>query len=136
MQIVRIGLSALALWVCAAAQVAADQITDIAMAPRLTIQGTPGATNQIQYCTNVSQPDWVALTNVVVAESPYWFVDVGAPPAPTRFYRVVVLAPSGMALIPAGSFTMGNCMNSSEGYSDELPLHTVYVSAFYMDRLT
>jgi formylglycine-generating enzyme required for sulfatase activity len=43
-------------------------------------------------------------------------------------------APSGMALIPAGSFTMGNCMNSSEGYSDELPLHTVYVSAFYMDK--
>ena len=43
-------------------------------------------------------------------------------------------APSGMALIPAGSFTMGNCMSSSEGYSDELPLHTVYVSAFYCDR--
>jgi hypothetical protein len=44
------------------------------------------------------------------------------------------VAPSGMALIPAGSFTMGNCMSSSEGYSDELPLHTVYVSAFYMDK--
>jgi formylglycine-generating enzyme required for sulfatase activity len=43
-------------------------------------------------------------------------------------------SPSGMALIPAGSFTMGNCMGSSEGYSDELPLHTVYVSAFYMDK--
>jgi formylglycine-generating enzyme required for sulfatase activity len=43
-------------------------------------------------------------------------------------------APSGMALIPAGSFTMGNCMDPSEGASDELPLHTVYVSAFYMDK--
>ena len=42
--------------------------------------------------------------------------------------------PEGMAFIPAGSFTMGNCMDPSEGYSDELPLHTVYVSAFYMDR--
>jgi formylglycine-generating enzyme required for sulfatase activity len=39
-----------------------------------------------------------------------------------------------MALIPAGSFTMGNCMDPNEGNSDELPLHTVYVSAFYMDR--
>ena len=29
---------------------------------------------------------------------------------------------------------MGNCMDPSEGYSDELPLHTVYVSAFYMDK--
>ena len=43
-------------------------------------------------------------------------------------------APSGMALIPAGSFTMGNCMATNEGSSSELPLHTVYVSAFYMDR--
>jgi formylglycine-generating enzyme required for sulfatase activity len=39
-----------------------------------------------------------------------------------------------MALIPAGSFTMGNCMDPGEGWSDELPLHTVYVSAFYMDK--
>jgi formylglycine-generating enzyme len=42
--------------------------------------------------------------------------------------------PSGMALIPAGSFTMGNCMDPSEGGSYELPSHTVYVSAFYMDQ--
>ena len=33
------------------------------------------------------------------------------------FYRVrgVMPAPAGMALIPAGSFTMGDCMNPSEG---------------------
>jgi formylglycine-generating enzyme required for sulfatase activity len=43
-------------------------------------------------------------------------------------------APSGMALIPAGSFTMGNSMAPNEGNSSELPLHTVYVSAFYMDK--
>jgi len=41
--------------------------------------------------------------------------------------------PSGMVLIPAGSFTMGNCMAPGEGGSSELPLHTVNVSAFYMD---
>jgi formylglycine-generating enzyme required for sulfatase activity len=44
------------------------------------------------------------------------------------------VAPSGMALIPAGSFTMGNCMDPSEGDPNELPLHAVYVSAFYMDK--
>jgi len=43
-------------------------------------------------------------------------------------------APPGTALIPAGSFTMGNCMDPSEGGPDELPLRTVYVSAFYMDN--
>jgi formylglycine-generating enzyme required for sulfatase activity len=43
--------------------------------------------------------------------------------------------PSGMALIPAGSFTMGATTNMGhEGYSDEVPQHSVYVSAFYMDR--
>jgi formylglycine-generating enzyme required for sulfatase activity len=47
------------------------------------------------------------------------------------FFR---LSAPDMVLIPAGSFTMGNCMSPSEGNSDELPLLTVYVSAFYMDR--
>jgi formylglycine-generating enzyme required for sulfatase activity len=42
--------------------------------------------------------------------------------------------PVGMAFIPAGSFTMGNAISPSEGHSDELPLHTVYVSGFCMDK--
>jgi formylglycine-generating enzyme required for sulfatase activity len=46
----------------------------------------------------------------------------------------VAVSPSGMSLIPAGSFTMGNCMDPSEGWDNELLLHTVYVSAFYMDK--
>ena len=47
---------------------------------------------------------------------------------------VLGAAPVGMGLIPAGSFTMGNCMDPSEGDPNELPLHTAYVSAFYMDK--
>ena len=39
-----------------------------------------------------------------------------------------------IALIPAGNFQMGNLMDPVEGNADELPVHTVYVSAFYMDR--
>ncbi len=38
--------------------------------------------------------------------------------------------PEGFALIPAGEFQMGDSFN--EGHSDELPVHTVYVSAFHM----
>jgi len=41
-------------------------------------------------------------------------------------------APAGMALIPAGSFQMGD--NLGDGWSAEMPVHTVYVSAFYMDK--
>ena len=40
--------------------------------------------------------------------------------------------PGGMILIPAGSFQMGDSIG--EGYADELPVHTVTVSAFYMDK--
>jgi hypothetical protein len=72
-------------------------ITDISMVPRLTIQGAVGTTNQIQYCTNLSQlsqTNWIVLTNLVVAQSNYWFVDVTAPPSPQRFYRVLIPGPS------------------------------------------
>ena len=37
--------------------------------------------------------------------------------------------PDGMALIPAGEFEMG----SNTGETNERPVHTVYVDAFYMD---
>ncbi len=40
--------------------------------------------------------------------------------------------PAGMVLIPAGSFQMGDSFN--EGQSGARPVHTVTVSAFYMDR--
>jgi formylglycine-generating enzyme required for sulfatase activity len=53
------------------------------------------------------------------------------------FYRVRAttnFAPAEMVLIPEGNFTMGNCMDTNEGSAYELPLHTVYVSAFHMDK--
>jgi formylglycine-generating enzyme required for sulfatase activity len=106
--------------------------------PRLTIVSEVGVTNQIQSRTNLGQSSWLGLTNLLVDRSPYEFVDASATAAQARYYRVVQLTtsnplPTGMALIPAGSFTMGNCMAANEGFSDELPLHSVYVSAFYMD---
>ena len=75
-----------------------------------TTQSLPAGTNWVDYLQ-------VPVTSAVTAQRIY-------DPSP----------PSGMALIPAGSFTMGNCMDPSEGGSGELPLHTVYVSAFYMDK--
>jgi formylglycine-generating enzyme required for sulfatase activity len=44
-------------------------------------------------------------------------------------------APVGFALIPAGSFQMGNVLSASgDGSIDELPVHTVQVSGFYMEK--
>ena len=121
----------------AAAPVIAN-ITVLGATPQFSIHSDLGLTNQIQYSTNLGLANWTVLTNVVVTQSPYLFVDVNAPPAPFRFYRVAALnqtnnpTPPGMVLIPAGSFTMGDWF--SEGWGDDLPLHDVSVSAFSMDR--
>jgi formylglycine-generating enzyme required for sulfatase activity len=118
------------------AQAAAPVLTNITMVggtPQFGVLSDVGVTNQIQCSTNLNPTNWVVLTNLLVAQSPYWFVDVTAPPASQRFYRVAGSAaspaPSGMALIPAGSFTMGDTL---DGESDANPTVT-YVSAFYMD---
>lgn len=42
--------------------------------------------------------------------------------------------PSGMALIPAGTFEMGDSFNDSTDNWAERPVHSVFVSAFYMDK--
>ena len=41
-------------------------------------------------------------------------------------------APLGMAYIPAGPFQMGDSFK--EGGTSELPVHTLHISAFFMDK--
>jgi len=101
---------------------------------RFVLNGPVGSNFVIQISSNLV--NWLPLvTNVIPASGSVLITDpvIGQP---TRFYRAVggntSVAPNNMALIPAGSFTMGDTF--SEGYSDELPLHSVYVSAFYMDQ--
>ncbi len=43
-----------------------------------------------------------------------------------------IATPEGMSLIPAGAFMMGDSFE--EGDADELPRHSVTVSAFFMDK--
>ena len=57
--------------------------------------------------------------------SPDRVKSVSADPRPSA-------VPKGMALIPAGEFQMGG--HDREAEADELPVHTVYIDAFYMDR--
>jgi formylglycine-generating enzyme required for sulfatase activity len=61
------------------------------------------------------------------------------PESPQAFYRMRIAStsatPTNMALIPAGSFEMGNALSAShDGDIDELPVHTVSVREFYMDK--
>jgi hypothetical protein len=100
-----------------------------------------GALFTVVASTNLALPlsNWTTLGGITeIAPGQFQFTDPQATNFARRFYRVLVPktndpVPPGMALIPAGSFNMGNCMSTNEGESDELPLHSVYVSAFYMD---
>jgi len=115
-------------------QAAESRIEDIALVPRLTIRSELGVTNVIEYAEALATNQWHVLTNLVVTNTPYVVVDL-AGQSTQRFYRVVIPGdanlPTGMALIPEGAFTIGD---SLDGDNSALPLHTVFVSAFYMDK--
>jgi len=94
-----------------------------------------GTLFSVQWASSLSGPwqtNWAGLTGVAVSNSGTNTVSV------PMFYRVLGVAstnaattnaPAGMALIPAGTFTMGDNL---DGESDALPTN-IYVSAFYMD---
>ena len=53
------------------------------------------------------------------------------------YFRIEILEddpPAGFSLIPAGTFTMGDQSSPQVGLFDELPVRSVYVSAFYMGQ--
>ena len=130
------GLAALALtgtlMAISATQAQTEAELEIHLLPGLLIKGEAGSKQSIQF---TSQPgasnSWQVLTNLNLPTSSFWFVDYSATNTPKRFYRAVP-RPYNMALIPAGSFPMGDTFN--EGDTNELPVHTVAVSAFYMDK--
>ena len=81
----------------------------------------------------------------VTAGTNKWIVWDARRDWPDRFSTNVCLhltvsdVPPGMVLIPAGSFVMGDTFGDGidafgDGINRELPLHTNYVSAFYMDK--
>lgn len=107
---------------------------------RINITSEVGITNQIQTTSALTSANWSVVTNLMVNQSNYWFEDSFAGSQSPRFYRVLALpvsiptggAPANMVLIPAGTFQMGDTFY--EGATYELPVHSVDVSAFYMDK--
>ena len=124
-----------AIWAILGASIAQAgplTISNLALTPagmQLDIVSDVGVTNEIQSVTNLSQANWAVLTSLVVTQSPYAFVGTLIPPGPQRYYRVMIPqnaipgAPSGMVLIPAGSFQMGDTFAEGEPY--ELPVHMI-----------
>lgn len=93
---------------------------------------TNGATYSIQSKTNLSDlwadtPDAPNGIDATTNSSAQFF----SVTSPSRYFRVL-LNPQDMARIPAGNFQMGDTLGDRD--FDGLPVHTVYVSAFYLDR--
>jgi sulfatase modifying factor 1 len=99
-------------------------ITSIQMPGALTwSNAVPGFTCTVEVAdTMTTSPVWRAFAYVPVTSVVQHAVFSEVHPT------------SGMARVPAGSFLMGNCMDTNESDSTELPVHTVYLSEFYMDR--
>jgi len=93
-----------------------------------------GSTGTVEWASSLAGPwtnSWAGPSSVVADSNGVFRVSV------SMFYRVRGVAaptnappPTNMVLIPASSFTMGDTL---DGELDAVPLHTVYVSAFYMD---
>ncbi len=55
----------------------------------LTVDGTTGGSYRIEYATNLTSPNWIVLTNLVLPVSRNYFTDWGSTNAGQRYYRVV-----------------------------------------------
>ena len=97
----------------------------------------PGSTAAVYSSSSLAGPWYTmkGLNSITVAANETIQVTVPVSNQGIEFYRVLGLAAinplAGMALIPAGSFIMGDYTNM-DGEADALPTN-IYVSAFYMD---
>ena len=99
----------------------------------VTWDSQPGKQYTFKAKTNLSSNEWSVIPNGTVSATNTISSHAIAVTGETRFFMLEELdMPAGMALIPAGTFQMGDTF--SEGNSDELPLHDVYIDAFYMDK--
>jgi len=57
----------------------------------LTLRGPVGGTFRIDCLNDLNNTNWTTLTNIVLPNSPYLFIDTSSPSFLRRFYRAVWL---------------------------------------------
>jgi sulfatase modifying factor 1 len=113
------------------------QLTNLGIAPagNQTVLFWPTTfTNYVlQSTTNLASPNWVLVTDAVPVTVSNAVTITVTNTSPARFFRLYnTNPPAGMALIPAGSFTMGDNLHGDSDITDANPTN-VTVSAYYMD---
>lgn len=103
-----------------------DSTIVTAMNPDGTVtwsNGTVNVTCRVDVATGlVSVAPWSRYTEVVVTS------------VVTRLRFIDPAPPPDMAFIPAGTFAMGDSLGDNIDDAREVPVHSVYVSAFYLDE--
>jgi formylglycine-generating enzyme required for sulfatase activity len=117
------------LTLCASFHSALAQVTNLGIAPaggQSVLYWQVSTTNYVlQTVTNLASTNWVTATTAFAVNA----AEV-TNAAPAGFFRLLpTTTPAGMALIPAGWFTMGDTL---DGNANAIPTN-VYVSAFVMD---
>src|ERR1019366_10176732 len=108
------------------------QITNLGIAPvagRQCVLYWPNSpTNYVlQTVTNLSSTNWLTARTAFAVNA-----EEVTNAAPSGFFRLMpTTTPAGMAVVPAGWFTMGNSIGDYD-ITDAIPTN-VYVSAFVMD---
>src|ERR1039457_4146472 len=110
------------------------QLTNLGIAPagNQTVLFWPTTfTNYVlQSTTNLASPNWGLVTDAVPVTVKNAATITVSNAFPARFSRLYnTTPPAGMALTPAGAFTMGDNL---DGETDAVPI-SVTVSGFYMD---
>jgi formylglycine-generating enzyme required for sulfatase activity len=89
----------------------------------------------LQTCTNPSAANWLTATDAVSATYGSQIAVLVNNTTRTRFFRLYIINQtsdiSGMTLIPAGIFTMGDIADTN--FNGDAASTNIFVSAFYMD---
>ena len=123
------GLVAIACLQQAPAQMPNLGIVPLASGQSILCWPTSSTNYVLQTTTNLTSPNWVPATNAVTVNAA-----VVTNAAPAGYFRLLAASSktAGMALIPAGTYTIGNSIGDND-IPDATP-SAVLVSAFYMDK--
>lgn len=116
-----------------AAQAQSSRFFRIAGPVQTTITAfTPGGF--VTWTNEPTNATFVVQTTVSIGADANWtdYLQFPATDPVTSVQLIAPNPPENMDLIPAGAFAMGDAFG--EGGLNELPVHPVFVSAFYMDR--